>query len=323
MSEPATTPSRFVGCDVAKREIVVFDSGSGQTRTIPNRKPDLIRFLRSLDANCLVVCEATGGYEARLLQACLACEVPVHRADARKVKAFIRSFGILGKTDAIDARALTQYGIERHQSLARWQQPDPVREELQTLVQLRIDFVQTRQAQSNRLAAPQAGATAAATKSLRAVLRTLDAQIRAIEARLRELIKQHPVLARDEAVLRGIKSFGPIVAATLLGLMPELGRICGKRAASLAGLAPHPRQSGNSVGYRATKGGRPAIKRALFMAAQVAARHHPELHKTYQRLIANGKKKLVAITAVMRKLIVIANAKLRDAIIQNELPQVS
>ena len=176
----ATLPSRFVGCDVGKEAIVVFDTGSGQTRTIANRKADLTRLARSLDNTCLVVCEATGGYETRLLQAMLAAGRAAHRADARKVKAFIRSFGTLGKTDAIDARALARYGEERHRSLAIWQEPDPVRQEVQELVLLRADLVRNRQAQRNRLAAPaRQGATALAC--LRGLVRAVQTQIAAIE----------------------------------------------------------------------------------------------------------------------------------------------
>ena len=327
MSASANLPSnfvasRFVGCDVGKLAIVVFDTGSSQTRTIANRKADLTRFARSLDDTCLVVCEATGGYETALLQAMLAAKRAAHRADARKVKAFIRSFGTLGKTDAIDARALARYGEERHRSLARWQEPDPIRKEFQELVLLRADLVRNRQAQRNRLAAPaRLGATSLAC--LRGLVRAVQVQIVAIELRLRALIEQHPELAADEAVLRGIKGIGPAVAATMLALMPELGRISGKQAASLAGLAPHPRQSGASDGYRRTRGGRAEIRPALFMAALVAARQNQHLREVYRRLVANGKKPLVAVTALMRKIVVIANAKLRDALIERTAIQVS
>ena len=322
MSAIAIPPSRFVGCDVGKLAIVVFDTGAGQTRTIPNRKADLTRFARSLDDACFVVCEATGGYEARLLQAMLAAGRAAHRADARKVKAFIRSFGTLGKTDAIDARALARYGEERHRSLARWQEPDPIRLEIQELVLLRADLVRNRQAQRNRIAAP-ARHSATALACLRGLVRALQTQIAAIERHLHALIAQHPQLAADEAVLRGIKGIGPAVAATLLALMPELGSISGKQAASLAGVAPHPRQSGASDGYRPTRGGRAEVRPALFMAALVAARNHQALREVYKRLVANGKKPIVAVTALMRKIVVIANAKLRDARSQREVIQVS
>src|SRR5262249_25047592 len=131
MSVCATTPSRFIGCDVSKASIVVFDTASGQTRVIANRTPDLAPLPRTLDQSCPVICEATGGYETRLLDAMLAAGHAAHRADTRKVKAFIRSFGTLGKSDAIDVQALARYGAERHASLALWQAQDPARRTLQ------------------------------------------------------------------------------------------------------------------------------------------------------------------------------------------------
>ena len=316
----STPPTRFIGCDVGKASIAVFDSASGSVRSIPNRKPDLIRLARTLDANCLVLCEATGGYEARLLAAMLAAGIPAHRADARKVKAFIRSFGTLGKSDAIDAQALARYGAERHATLDPWQQPDPVREELQTLVLARVDLVRLRQAQQNRLQAPGAGVVAHA---LRAVVHTVQAQVRTLEARIADLVRKHPALARDMAVLRAIPGIGEVTAAALLALMPELGDLAGRQAAALAGVAPHPHESGQRTGYRKTRGGRPEVKRTLFMAALVASRARGRLAEVYRQLLARGKKPLVAITALMRKLIVIANAKLRDAHISQQSIQVS
>ena len=106
--------------------------------------------------------------------------------------------------------------------------------------------------------------------------------------------------------------FGPVIASSLVALMPELGCLDRKQAAALAGLAPHPNQSGSRDGYRATRGGRPAVRRLLFMAALTAAKRDPKLSDFYKRLVANGKKPIVAITAVMRKIIVIANARLKE-----------
>jgi transposase len=311
---PRSTPAtRFIGCDVGKASVVVFDSHTGATRAIPNRTPDLRRLAASLGPDCLVVCEATGGYEARLLSAMLRAGVSAHRADARKVKSFIRSFGTLGKSDAIDAAALARYGAERQGSLACWEQPDPVRAELQSLVLLRTDLVRLRQAQRNRLQAPGAEAVAA---SLRAVIRAVDAELRKLAARIGALIAQHPVLARAAAVLLGMRGIGAVTAAALLALMPELGRIGGKQAAALAGVAPHPHESGQRVGYRKTRGGRPEVKRTLFMAALVASRGEGRLAEVYRSLVARGKKPIVAMTALMRKIIVIANARLRDHLAQ-------
>lgn len=304
------TPTRFLGCDVGKASIVVFDTKTGQVSTLPNCPEALSAFAAGLEPACLVVCEATGGYEDALLSALVAAGCPAHRADARKVKAFIRSFGILGKSDALDARALARYGQERHASLARWQAPDPAREGLQTMVLARADFVAQRTACTNRLAAP--GAEPVRTR-LQALHDCLDAQIRGLDADIAAAIRAATDLARAERVLRSIAGLGPTTAAALLALMPELGRVGRRQAAALAGLAPHPNQSGASDAYRRTRGGRPEVKKVLFMAALAAARHNAVLRAAYKRLIANGKKPIVAIIALMRRLIVIANARLRDA----------
>ena len=311
MTTPTKSFSRFIGCDVGKASVVVFDSLTGLLATIANRPKDLASFAASLDAECLVVCEATGGYEAALLHATVVADVPAHRADARKVKAFIRSFGTLGKTDAIDARALARYGAERQTILARWQAPEPGRKDLQAMVLTRADLMAERVAYSNRLAAPGAAIVRGCINKL---LTCINAQIKALDAAIAALIRAHQPLALAAKALRTIKGIGPQTTAALVALMPELGTLDRKQAAALAGLAPHPKQSGGHDGYRRVKGGRPEVKRVLFMAALVAVRYNQTLRGFYNRLLADGKKKLVAIVAVMRKMIVIANARLRDAL---------
>jgi transposase len=309
MTTTMATPTHFIGCDVGKASIVICDSRTGQTRTVPNRPKDLAAFAATLDRTSLAICEATGGHEAVLLQALITAGCPAHRADARKVKAFIRSFGTLGKTDAIDARALVVYGQERHATLARWQSPDPQRDRLQALVLTRRDLVAERQAYRNRLAAPGA---AAVKPYLGKLLACLEAQIAALTRAIDALIRAHTTLDRAAKVIRGIIGIGATTAAALLALMPELGTLNRREAAALSGLAPHPQQSGSSDAYRRTRGGRPEVKRMLFMAAMVAAKHDPKLRAFYERLLASGKKKLVALTAVMRKLVVVCNAVLRQ-----------
>ncbi len=310
MDDLTTNPTSFIGCDVGKAEIVVFDSRSEHTTSLRNEPAALAAFAASLDATCLVICEATGGYEANLLDALIAAGRPVHRADARKVKAFIRSFGTLGKSDRIDARALTQYGKERHDRLVRWQPRDCERDQLHQLVTVRRELVRQRVACSNRLQAP---GMAAAQSRLQRILKVMEDEIAGLEKDIQALIKASEPLARTVKILRSIAGIGPATAAQLLALMPELGTMGRRQAAALAGLAPHPRQSGTTDLYRRTRGGRPDIKQTLFMAGLAAARHNPTLRAFYKRLCHNGKKPIVAIVAVMRKLIVIANARIRDA----------
>lgn len=320
MSQDTTTstltPTRLLGCDVGKKTIVVFDSRSRRTTTLANQRADLDAFLATVEPTALLVCEATGGYEDALLAAALVAGVPAHRADARKVKAFIRSFGILGKTDAIDAKALAVYAQERHAALARWQPRDPERDRLQALVLARRDVVDQRVAFANRRGAPGAESLA---PFLDPILACLQAQIKRIDAAIAALLRDDAALRRDAAVLRTIIGIGATTAAALLALLPELGRLDRRRIAALAGLAPHPNQSGTRDGARRIRGGRTHIRRALFMPTFTAIRCNPTLRDTFQRMVASGKKPIVAVVAIMRKIVVIANARLRDAALQTAI----
>ena len=309
MTQNATRFPHCIGCDVGKAEIAVFDGKTGKSMKLPNQPEALAKFAAMLDAGCFVVCEATGGYETVLLQALLAAGIAAHRADARKVKAFIRSFGTIGKTDAIDARALAIYGQERQHRLPLWQARETTRQQLQSLVLTRADLLKDRVAYQNRLAAP--GSEAVKTP-LQSVICCLKQHIASIEAEIKALLKACPKLARDLQIPRAIPGLGPVTANALLALMPELGTLNRRQAAALAGLAPHPRQSGTKDAYRPTRGGRPEIRRALFMAGLRAAQKSSPFHAIYKKFLENGKNPLVAITAIMRKIIVVANAKLRD-----------
>lgn len=300
--------SRGLGCDVAKAEIVIFDTASDKTSKLANTPAALAAFAATLGQNCLVICEATGGYENALLDALLAVGIAAHRADARKVKAFIRSFGTLGKTDAIDARALARYGTERQAHLPLWVARLPARQALAALVQLRRELVGDRLACSNRCQAP-----GQQTRELLApLLACLAERIAAVEEKIRALLAATPELAQDIKLLRTVPGLGDITAQALLALMPELGTLNRRQAAALAGLAPHPRQSGKTDGYRLTRGGRPQIKHALFMAGLSAARPNSPFNAHYRKLIEAGKKPIVAVIAIMRKIVTIANARLKE-----------
>ena len=310
MTRNATCPSRVIGCDVGKSTLTVFDTATGRTTELANTAEAVLAFAQGLPKDSLVICEATGGYEAALLLATAAAGVPAHRADARKVKAFIRSLGTLGKTDAIDARGLARYGQERHAELPRWQPAGATGEEIRTLIRLRTQLVKQRTALTNQLKAPGGKV---AKRHLKALHNAACRQIVAIEDDIHALIKHDPATAEIIAIIEQIPGCGRVTAVTVAALMPEIGTLTGRQAASLAGLAPHPHQSGQRDGYRRTRGGRPEIKRALFMAAMAARNHNPALKAVYDRLVQNGKKPLVALTALMRKLITIINARVRDA----------
>ena len=202
---------------------------------------------------------------------------------------------------------LARYGQERHDRLARWKPQPAEQQKLHALVMARRDIVAACTAWSNRSKAPGA---AAIQPLIDPIVHSFKAQLKAIDSAIAALVRNGQLAAKART-LQTITGIGAITAYSLLALMPELGTLSRKQAASLAGLAPHPRQSGAKNAYRSVRGGRPAVRNALFMATLAAARSNPQIRDFYQRLIANGKKPIVAITAAMRKIITFANAALK------------
>lgn len=309
-----TKRQQILGCDVGQDSVVIFDSRSGTTRTVDNAPDALRRAFTALTADfygdVLVVCEATGGHEASLLSVATGAGLAAHRADPRKACAFIRSLRGHGKSDAIDAEALARYGFERRDKLPLWQPPAQNQQSLRSMVRLRSDLVGDRADYRRRLKAPGNGPD---KPHIRATIEALTERIEALEADIDRLVDHDAGLAKTRAVIQDIPGCGPKTAITLAALMPELGHINRRQAAALAGLAPHPNQSGKTDAYRRVRGGRRDVKTALFMAAMAARRFHPELSKHYDSLRARAKKPLVALIAIARKLITIINAKIRDA----------
>ncbi|PBB89375.1 IS110 family transposase [Mesorhizobium sp. WSM3864] len=303
-------PQLCLGFDIAKHTITVCDGAT--TRTIANQRRAIRALLKSYKQIDLVVCEPTGGYEGLLLEECLRAGIACHRADTLRVKSFIRSFGTQGKSDAIDAGMLCAYGRERWVKLPLWQAPDVDEVRLRALVRRRQELIATKVAEKNRAKAPGSRDLAA---SFKAVIKVVERQIQVINAEIRELIANSNTLKQRAAICTAMDSLGPIVAAKLLAGLPELGSMTRRQAAALAGVAPHPNDSGLKKGYRKIRGGRPEVRSTLFMPALRAAAGKGEFAAFYKRLRANGKKPMVAIAAVMRKIIVTLNARLRDALI--------
>lgn len=304
----------FVGIDIGKDTVVVAVHGeTAAPRSFPNT-PRGIKAVRRRAAQhwpqAFVVLEAPGGYEADLVVALLEQGLAVHRADPRAASFFLRSLGTRAKTDALDAQGLARYGAERHAELACYHLPDATQTQLAALLSRRADLLAMRTAEVNRQQHPRYRPLAA---SVQAVLAVLQEQLAALEAQVATLLRTTPTLHAKATVLRQVTGIGPQTAQTLLAFLPELGTLTRRAAASLAGCAPHPRDSGLQRGYRRTVGGRALVKRALFMAAMAARTHHPDLRQFYERLCQHGKPPMVALTALMRKLVVILNAKLRDA----------
>lgn len=310
MTKNATTV-RVLGCDVAKDTVFIFDTSTGVTKEVNNTVKALSAVLQRLESQAFVVCEATGGHEMALLSAAGVAGLPAHRGDPRKISAFLRSLRSHGKTDPIDAAGLARYGLERHDQLTLWQPTTKTQDHLQRLVRLRSDLVNDRADYKRRLKAPGEGPD---KRHIAATIKNFNQRIEAIEADIHKLLKTDDHLANVVKHIEAIKGCGETTAIMLAGTMPELGQLTRRQAASLAGLAPHPYKSGKMDAYRHVRGGRREVKTALFMAALTARRHNPQLRDFANRLAGEGKKPIVVVTAVARKLITIINAKLRDAL---------
>ena len=308
-----TSYSNFMGIDIGKFGFVVSIHGCTTTAEYENSSAGIGQFFEEYQEilpNTLAVLETTGGYELALLYNMCEKQYHVHRADTRKVKAFIRSYGSGVKTDALDAKALALYGKEREETLPIFQPQSQQAIQLFQLVQRRNDLKQMLVAEKNRLKSPAAYIIANSCKKM---IKMLEKQISLLIERIKEIIEHDPILQQKHKVLKTVPGIGDIIAFELLILLPELGQLDRRKIASLVGVAPRANDSGCRQGYRRTGHGRSGVKPALFMAAMAARNSKTNLKEFYERLIAKGKKKMVALTAIMRKIIVIANARLKNS----------
>jgi transposase len=304
--------SNYIGVDIGKDFFVVAGYGSKKTYEYDNTPTGIKSFINDFKnklKNGLCVLETTGGYEMRLLLTLCEAGFSVHRANTRKVKRFIQSYGNDAKTDKLDAKALALYGYERAQRLEVFSPQSKQALALFELVQRRNDLKQMLIAEKNRLKAPRADII---KTSCNAVLEVLTHQMTTITDEVNALIEADSVLKAKKEVLKTIPGIGEIIANELLVLLPELGSLTRRKIASLAGLAPKANDSGQFSGYRCISYGRCGIKPMLFLAAMAARNSNSNLKTFYNGLVVNGKKKMVALTALMRKIIVIANARIRD-----------
>jgi transposase len=308
----------FIGIDIGKNEFVTATHGSNKTLTFTNAASGWNKFLskhKKYLENCLIVLESTGGYENDLLLFLVKKSISVHRADTRKIKNFIRSFGKYAKTDAIDALALAKYAFERNDRLQLFIAPSEDQSECKLLVERRQDLTKMMVQEKNRAQAPL-------NKSLKPDItkhiRFLEKQIQTINDKLKKIIEADKTLKEKKEVISVIPGLGDVTSTTLLAYMPELGQLNRKEIASLAGLAPHPRESGTKSWRRTTIGGRRSLRPILFMSSMSASRSHTRLGSFYKSLIDRKKKPIVAQVALMRKIIVIANAKIRDYLAEEQ-----
>lgn len=303
-SQQSAVKRVYLGIDVSKARLDVYIHPLGRTLAVSNDAGGLKRLKKAV-ADCdvaLVVMEATGKFHRlahRFLHDSGFKVAVVNPARSRK---FADALGALAKTDAIDARVLAILG----ESL----QPDAVppppesAESLQELTRGRDAAVESRTAVLNQIGASK---TPSLIRELKRQLRALETSIVNLEAEIRRRIAADPAMARRFTILTSIPGIGPGAAIALIAGLAEIGRLSAKEVAMLVGLAPLANDSGERRGARSIRGGRANVRSALYMPANSAARHNPDMKAFYDRLIAKGKKAKVAITAVMRKLLVLAN----------------
>jgi transposase len=297
----------FVGIDVSKSKLDVAVRPEGSVWSVGNNDEGISEVVARVSGlgEVLVVVEATGGLEAALV-AELAASLPVAVVNPRQVRDFAKAVGQLAKTDRIDAEILARFA----EAVTPEARPlkDAETQLLAALVTRRRQLRSMVVAESNRLAA----APKRLHRGIRKHIEWLQREFRDLERDIDDTIKSSPVWREKEDLLRSVKGIGSVSAATMLAELPELGTLDRKQIAALVGVAPLNRDSGAFRGKRTVWGGRASTRATLYMATLTAVRFNPALRTFYQRLVAAGKPKKLALVAAMRKLLTVLNAILRD-----------
>lgn len=301
--------ARYLGIDVSKARLDACLLPEGEAFSVPNDQTGIDELLLRLEhaRPGLVVLEATGKYERPAAAAIAASGIPVAVVNPRQARDFAKATGRLAKTDKIDAFVLARFAsaVGPRPSVL----PDGEARALQAiLVRRRQLFLEMIVAEKNRSQmAPEAVA-----KRVAAHVRWLGKELERTDRELDDAVRESETWRGNEELLRSVPGVGPVLARTLLAELPELGTIAPKRLCALVGVAPFNRDSGTLRGKREVWGGRAPVRAALYMGALVATRHNPVLREFYERLLAAGKPKKVALVACMRKLLTILNALMRD-----------
>lgn len=298
-----------IGIDVGKTQLDVCVDGQPEQRRFENNRRGLKGLLKWLSTFTVrrMVMEATGSYEHLLLATAFSAGLPVCLANPRQTKSFGRSLGYLEKTDRVDARILARAAAVL--DLRLYQPPTAAQAQLADFVLRHRQLTQMRTMEKQHLEHPR---DPQIRRSMLTVLKRINAEIRRIDALILTVIESDPQLKADSEPLRAVRGVGPMTAATLLSLLPELGTLPRRAIAKLVGVAPLAHDSGQHRGTRHTQGGRSSVRTALYMATLSAISFDPEIKAAYVRLKLHGKPSKVALVACMRKLLVRLNAILRD-----------
>lgn len=308
---------RIIGIDVGKEKLDAALNGQKRVKSWANDETDRAKLAAWVvdQQVALVVVEASGGYEARIVSELVERGQAVALVNPTRVRAFARAAGVLAKTDKIDARTIAYFGATMApRAQARRSQAQLA---LNESVTRRRQLVLMITAERNRLqtASPEM------RESIARHLDWLQQEINALEEQINQAIAANSEWAETAKRLQSVPGVGTITASTLVADLPELGQLNRQKIAALVGVAPFNNDSGKRRGKRRIFGGRTSVRSVLYMAALSATKHNPVIKAFYERLLAKGKVKKVAITACMRKLLVILNSMVKSG--QDWVPPVT
>ena len=298
--------ARFVGIDVSKAQLDVAVRPTGKRWTLPYDEAGIEGLIPQIVdlGPALVLLEATGGLELPLVAALAAATLPVVVVNPRQVRDFARATGTLARTDALDAGVLAHFADAVRPDVRPLK--DAETQVLNSLTARRRQVMTMLVSEKNRLGT----AIGAVSPRIEAHIAWLEQELSDLDQGLPQTLRRSPVWREKDDLLRTVPGVGPQLSLTLLAHLPELGTLNRRQIAALVGVAPYNRYSGALRGKRAVWGGRSRVRAVLYMGALVASRHNPAIRDFYQRLLAAGKPKKVALVASMRKLLVILNAML-------------
>lgn len=303
-----TSSGKFVGIDVAKDKLDVVVMGEAKASQVNNDGKgiaNLTKQMQKLQPELIVV-EATGGYQRAVVDALFRSGLAVAVVNPSRVRQFARACGLLAKTDKLDAQVLAVFGERVKPRL--YEGKDEKERELSDMLVRRRQLEEMLKAEKNRLRTVQPNVQG----SVERIITVLQGEKKEMDKQIEQFVNKQSEWQEESAILSSAPGVGPVTTATLLADLPELGKLDGKKIAALVGVAPMNHDSGKKRGYRKTKGGRTNVRSVLYMATLVACRYNPLIKAQYENLLKRGKEKKVAITACMRKFLVILNAMMRD-----------
>jgi transposase len=303
-----TSTDVYVGIDVAKEKLDLAVLGEARVNQSSNDSAGIESLVSQMQERKpeLIVVEATGGYQRAVVLGLFHAGLPVAVVNPLRVRQYARACGKLAKTDRIDALLLAEFG--KQVQPRRFEAQSEAGRYLEALLVRRKQLEEMLKAEKNRLRTVHQ----ALRTSIEAMIEHLKAEMRQLEAEVRKFMDEQECWKEKREILVSAPGIGVVTTATLLAELPELGKMDRKKIAALVGVAPMNFDSGKKHGYRKTKGGRADVRSVLYMATLVATRFNPVIKAQYERLVARGKLKKVAITACMRKFLTILNAMMRD-----------